>query len=168
VRQLLDLYRSASAGAVDLSALVERVLLLLGKRMKEQHVEVQREAATTLPVHGRADELTQVVINLVINALDAMPAGGLLVFRILPWDEPPTHAALEITDTGPGVPRELREQIFDPFVTTKPQGTGLGLAISRQIVERHRGRLTLAQPDCDGSTFRVLLPIYVAELEIEN
>jgi signal transduction histidine kinase len=168
VRQLLDLYRPASEGAVDLSALVERVLLLLDKRIQDQRVEVRRTTAAVLPVHGRADELTQVVINLVVNALDVMPAGGVLTFRILPGDESLSHLALEIADTGPGVPPELRAQIFDPFVTTKAEGTGLGLAISCQIVERHRGKLTLGPPASGGSTFRVLLPVHVAAIDSEN
>jgi signal transduction histidine kinase len=71
---------------------------------------------------------------------------------------------LVIGDTGPGVPLELRELIFDPFVTTKSEGTGLGLAISRQIVERHGGKLTLAPAASGGSTFVVMLPVYAAEV----
>jgi signal transduction histidine kinase len=168
VRQLLDLYRPTSEGEVDLSAVVERVLLLLGKRIQDQQIEVKRHALTALPVHGRADELTQVVINLVVNALDAMPSGGVLSFQILPHDQAPSSILLEVADTGAGVPLDLRERIFDPFVTTKSEGTGLGLAISRQIVERHGGKLTLAPPQPLGSTFVVVLPVHTAEANTRN
>jgi signal transduction histidine kinase len=160
VRQLLDLYRPAAEGAVDLSALVERVVLLLGKRIQEQRVEIRRQTATVLPVTGRADELTQVVINLVVNALDVMPGGGVLSFRIAALGQPPDKLLLEVQDTGPGVTPELSERIFEPFVTTKAGGTGLGLAISRQIVERHGGTLELAASVQAGSVFRMQLPIY--------
>jgi PAS domain S-box-containing protein len=160
VRQLLDLYRPAAEGAVDLAALVERVLLLLGKRIQDQRIEVQRAATSVLPAYGRADELTQVVINLVVNALDVMPAGGVLTFRISAVGQPPDQLQLEVCDTGPGVPPALCERIFDPFITTKAEGTGLGLAISRQIVERHGGTLELVQPASEGSVFCVHLPIY--------
>jgi signal transduction histidine kinase len=164
VRQVLDLYRPAAPVAIDLWSLVERVLLLLGKRMDDQLVTVQREVATELLAYGQADELTQVVLNLIVNALDAMPAGGVLGFRIACIEDAPAQIALDVIDTGPGVPPELHAHIFDPFVTTKPAGTGLGLAISRQIVERYGGKLTLVTGSDCGSTFRMQLPAYVAEV----
>jgi signal transduction histidine kinase len=163
VRQLLDLYRPATEGAVDLPVLLERVLVLLGRRIQEQQVDVRLQATTVQPALGRADELTQVLINLVVNALDAMPAGGVLAFLVAPAAEVPGQLSLEVADTGTGVAPELHERIFDPFVTTKANGMGLGLAISRQIMERHGGMLTLAHSENGGSTFRMLLPVYPAE-----
>jgi PAS domain S-box-containing protein len=160
VRQLLDLYRPTAEGMVDLAALVERVVLLLGKRIQDQRIEVRRQVASVLPIYGRSDELTQVVINLVVNALDVMPAGGVLTFRATAVGQPPAQLRLEVCDTGPGVPPALCERIFDPFITTKAEGTGLGLAISRQIVERHGGTLELVQPASGGSVFCMHLPVY--------
>jgi signal transduction histidine kinase len=168
VRQLLDLYRPAANGPVDLPALVERALPLLGKRMDDQHVTVEWEVEAELPALGRADELMQVVLNLIVNALDAMPAGGVLSFRIACPQDAPGWITLDVGDTGSGVPPDLRTRIFDPFVTTKTDGTGLGLAISRQIVERHGGELTLAAGGNCGSTFRMQLPVYAADAVSTN
>lgn len=161
VRQLLDFYRPAanSPGPIDLGALIERILLLLGKRIRDQHVAVTHTISADLPaLHGRADELTQVILNLVVNALDALPNGGRLQLTV---DSSPSGEQLTIavSDSGPGIPPALHEQIFEAFVTTKEHGTGLGLSISKQIVEAHGGTIRVSSEHEQGSTFVVTLPL---------
>ncbi len=165
VRQLLDFYRPAAMvnGPVDVVALIERILLLLGKRIRDQRVSIVWDRAPDLlPVYGRADELTQVMLNLVVNALDVMPHGGVLGIQVLLMEGAAADVSrmrVAISDTGPGIPPTLSDTIFEPFVTTKANGTGLGLSISRQIVNRHGGTITGASNAGQGSTFAVELPI---------
>lgn len=188
VRQLLDLYRpgATSPGLVDVRVLLERILLLIGKRIRDQKVVVENTLITDFPcLYGRADEMMQVLLNLIVNALDAMPTGGTLhigsqivAYHRVPQDEQAMDLSckemkeqsgyaleVEISDTGCGINEELQTQIFDPFVTTKEEGTGLGLAISTQIVEQHGGFITVESQPGQGSTFRLVLPISVGALE---
>ena len=117
-----------------------------------------RLGATTLDVRGSEGRLTQVLVNLLSNALQAGPPDQTIILSARPWG--PSHAALEVVDQGPGVPSELVHRIFDPFFTTKPlgQGTGLGLSVSHGLLEGMGGRLELAGPDGPGARFRVILP----------
>lgn len=175
VRQVLDLHRPSQAryGPVDVNGLVERVLLLLGKWVRDHKIVVRQQLAAALPtLYGHADELMQVLINIMMNAVYAMPEGGTLdVQTMLRTSEPrpsstrnpdalasPPCLTIRISDTGHGMDADLLERIFEPFVTTREDGTGLGLAISKQIVERHRGYIEVeSQPEV-GSTFTVVLP----------
>lgn len=162
VRQLLDLYRpgSVASGSVDVNALVERLLLLINKRLKDQRVTATHNLTPDLPpVHGRVDELMQVLLNLMVNAIDAMPDGGTLQVQTRMADQ--NHPALEIaiTDSGFGIAPHLHKRIFEPFVTTREGGTGLGLTISAKIVSEHGGKITLASQMGRGSTFTVTLPL---------
>lgn len=116
--------------------------------------------------HLRADpgQLKQVVINLVKNAAEAMPAGGTVILRTR-TDRPgrtprsPTVAVIEVSDNGPGIPPEVARRLFDPFFTTKASGTGLGLSIAARIIEKHGGTLEYTTGLNRGTTFRILLPI---------
>jgi signal transduction histidine kinase len=118
------------------------------------------------PVPGRADELLQVFLNLIVNALEAMGDGGELHISggvagasngVVPM------LAVSIRDTGPGIPPDLQEHIFEPFVTTRANGTGLGLAISTQIVQQHHGIIMLESRVGVGTTFTVQLPLQQCE-----
>jgi hypothetical protein len=174
VSQLLDLYRPSAAtpGPVDVNTLLERVLLLIGKRTRDQHVHVHRAMAEDLsPLWGRADELMQVFLNLLVNALDAMPEGGTLSIatsmKPVPTSEatveqtptanesPDTYLVIEVSDTGCGIEPERQQRIFEPFVTTRDNGTGLGLSIVTQIVRQHGGTITVQSQPGYGSTFTV-------------
>lgn len=162
VHQLLDLYRPGATryGPVDLAVLIKRILLLIGSRIREQGVTVFYEQAPDLPpVQGHAHELVQVVLNLVINALEAMPNGGTLRMKVYQHDT--AAIALEIHDTGCGISTELQERMFEPFVTTRDEGTGLGLAISHQIVVQHGGRINVTSEPGIGSVFCIVLPLTV-------
>ncbi len=175
VLQLLDLYRSNASthGPVDINILIERLLLLIGKRLSDQNVQFEPNLAPDLPaVQGRADELMQIFLNLMVNALDAMPEGGHLYAqtKMLTAEQEvgdatgrthtsPASVMVTITDTGCGISPELQEHIFDPFVTSKAEGTGLGLSISKQIVQKHHGSITVESQLGKGSTFTVILPL---------
>jgi CheY-like chemotaxis protein len=106
---------------------------------------------------GSAAELREVLTNLILNAVDAMPEGGTLS---LSSGVTGRYVWIEVADTGQGIPPEVRERIFEPFYTTKAQrGTGLGLAVSRSIARRHEGDLTVESTPGAGSRFRLSLPI---------
>jgi PAS domain S-box-containing protein len=181
VRQLLDLYRSDdhAAESVDLNVLVSRVLLLMGGTLAKARVTVERQLAPDIPPFpGRGDQLTQVLLNLVMNAVDAMKGGGTLYLSSSLHTElddadtiplstvygdplpPMPYIVLEITDTGSGMPLEVKQRIFDSFFTTKPDGTGLGLAISRKIIGQHDGAIDVRSTPGEGSTFIIFLPLH--------
>jgi two-component system, NtrC family, sensor histidine kinase HydH len=114
----------------------------------------------TPPEHGAEidcdpEQLKQVLLNLVINAVEASPSGSEIRLRTLIRE---SGTAIEIEDNGSGIPEEAVDRIFDPFFTTKPKGTGLGLAISSMIVSQHGGTLSFHANPRGGTTFRIELP----------
>jgi signal transduction histidine kinase len=138
---------------------VDSTLVMLGHKLKKKNVQIERAYADGLAkVSGYAGELNQVWTNLLDNAIDAVPEGGLI--RIEASKDGLTSVAVRITDNGPGVPPELQSKIFEPFFTTKPvgQGTGLGLDIvERIVVQQHGGTVELeSQPE--RTVFTVRLP----------
>jgi signal transduction histidine kinase len=146
------------AQPVDLAALMEESLGLVGPALGHARIEVRRELhATRRPVINRG-ELQQVLVNLLVNAVQAMPEGGTLTLGTA--DLPEGGVDLRVADTGPGLDEGLLAELFQPFVTHKKDGTGLGLWISRGIVERYDGTLTAgAREDGQrGACFRVRLP----------
>jgi signal transduction histidine kinase len=111
---------------------------------------------------GDRDQLTQVFINLIGNAIDAMPDGGVLTIETgLHGVGGYRWACVDVVDSGPGIPADRLAQIFEPFFTTKPEGagTGLGLPISRRIVEAHGGTLEAESTPGQGTRMRVRLPL---------
>ncbi len=117
------------------------------------------------PVKGDPTQLQQVMLNLAVNARDAMPDGGKLVFATRPvdWevDLPGKYLEVSVADTGSGIPEEIKSRVFEPFFTTKPQGqgTGMGLAMVYGIVQNHGGWLELESVSDAGTTFRLYLPL---------
>ena len=106
-------------------------------------------------VSADRDQLTQVLVNLLKNAEEAMAGRtGRISVRIQLGEE----ISVEVEDEGPGIAAELKERLFEPYVTTKANGTGLGLAIARRIIEEHQGRLELHDGSSGGALFRVVLP----------
>ena len=120
---------------------------------------------TPLPaVMGRPSELNEVITNLILNAIDAMPEGGTLGIYTRP--EGDEHVVLTVTDTGMGMPEHVRTRIFDPFFTTKGEvGTGLGLSVSFSIVQRHSGEMRVESQAGRGTTFTIVLPVGMAEVQ---
>ncbi|MBV9211274.1 MAG: PAS domain S-box protein, partial [Acidobacteria bacterium] len=126
-------------------------------RTRGLHYEVLLEAECELYTRGSASELREVFVNLIVNAVDAMPYGGRLSISC---ERSTESMCLRFSDTGTGMPEEVRERIFEPFYTTKGmQGTGLGLAVSYGIIERHGGHITVESEVGAGTTFEIVLPV---------
>ncbi len=164
VRQLADLARPQNARITDcdLNRVLRRAVEMMRYDARAQGAEIRYELAEHLPdVEAIEDELTQVCINLALNAFDAMAQNGAGVPRRLTIRSFTAERAVgvEFEDTGPGVPAELRERVFQPFFTTKEdkRGSGLGLSICHRILTQHRGTLQLVETQA-GARFRFELP----------
>ena len=126
-------------------------------RREGRLVEVQLKLGPVPRLPARAAELREVLTNLLLNAVEAMPKGGELVFRT--WAEG-AMACIAVQDTGVGMTPEVQRRLFDPFFTTKgARGTGLGLSVSQTLIKAHHGTLTVKSEPDHGSTFVIRLPI---------
>jgi signal transduction histidine kinase len=146
--------------SVDLAAVVRQSVSICEHLVERGGIQLGVEVDPDLPViQAVAGQLEQVLINLITNAVHAVENGGRVVVRARTESE--TAVRIEVADSGPGVPEADRERIFEPFYTTKldGKGTGLGLPIVRNIVEQHRGQISVAKADLGGASFRVTLPI---------
>lgn len=170
VRNLLDFAkrREPRLRPMPLDDAVASALELLGGELTRAGVEVRREGACPSPVLSDPDLIHQVIVNLVLNAVQAMEATEgprVLTLRLdqpaTPAGEPP-QACLEVQDTGPGMSEEVLASIFQPFYTTKSRGTGLGLVVARRIAEEHGGALH-ASSTPGGAVFRLFLPVAATE-----
>jgi signal transduction histidine kinase len=141
---------------VALPAVLDNTLAFLTERLTRRRVEVVRDYAETPSIRADPEALQQIFLNLVMNAIDAMPSGGELRVSIAPIE---AGAEVRIADNGSGMPPEARERIFDPFFTTKEagQGHGLGLAVAQGIAHDHGGEITLVRSGPGGTEFRVTL-----------
>jgi signal transduction histidine kinase len=142
---------------VDLAAVVRQALELSEARREKANVACRAIGPESLPVKADGRLLTQAVLNLALNAIEAMESGGELRIEYSP---PPIGSQarqfeLAVQDSGPGVPGEIAERVFNPFFTTKETGTGLGLAIVHRIVEAHDGTIRLCQPPEGGARFEI-------------
>jgi PAS domain S-box-containing protein len=149
---------------MDLNQVVRDSLAITRPRWEEKKVkggvplQLELELGPVPVVMGRPAELNEVITNLVLNAIDAMPKGGTLRIRTRLGDH--RHAVITVADTGMGMSEEVRKKVFDPFFTTKgEEGTGLGLSVSHSIVERHGGDLKVDSRPGEGTTFSITLPI---------
>lgn len=141
--------------------LVERAVTLVGPQAEAAGIRIdQRTERETGRIRVDPELLTQALVNLSLNAIQAMSSGGVLAFGIEPLDE---EIRITVSDTGEGIPESAKSDIFRPFFTTKHRGTGLGLAITRSIVERHGGRLEVESAPGHGSTFGLVLPTFKEE-----
>jgi signal transduction histidine kinase len=164
IRDLLDFARQGgdadvAVGTSDLGEVIERAVHLVAPQKDLRRITIERRIPAELPpAKGSADTLAQVVLNLLLNAADAIDGEGAITIAV---DEEPGMLALSVTDTGPGIPPEVRSRIFEPFVTTKPagRGTGLGLAVCWTIVERLGGTIVAENAPEGGARFVVRLPI---------
>ncbi len=158
VRQMLEFYRpeAATRQSIDVNDLLHDVVLLTAGQCHDRGVEVVLTLSSELPaVWGVPYQLKQVVMNMVLNAIEAMPDGGRLTIASAPRAQ-----GVEITfrDTGRGISKEEMAHIFEPFYTSKQTGTGLGLAISYGIVAAHDGVIQVESDPGAGATFSVILP----------
>jgi signal transduction histidine kinase len=148
----------------DLAGLVEEALILCDKDLSKHHIHVETKFHSRPQVPVVAGQIEQVLLNLIINARQAMPRGGRL--RIEVRENARTQMAeIRVSDTGVGIPIDRMRLIFEPFYTTKEPdehghgGTGLGLSVCRQIIEQHHGRIRVESQVGKGSTFTVKLPL---------
>ena len=155
---------STQRQVTDLARLVEEVLILTEKDLSKHQIKVETRIHCRPQVPAVPGQIEQILLNLVINARQAMPRGGRL--RIDVRENRPTHMAeVRIADTGCGIPADQLRLIFEPFYTTKEPdeqghgGTGLGLSVCRQIIEQHHGRIRVESVVGKGSTFTVKLPL---------
>jgi len=161
--------KDAPKTPVDLNAVVRDALEIARPKWDDEararglHVEIKTELQQVANVSGNVYELTQVVGNLIFNAVEAMPEGGRLEFRT--FDEGDS-VILEVRDTGTGMDDETRKRLFEPFYTTKATGQGLGTSIIFGIVSRHNGEVTVDSAPGEGATFRVMLPATHAETDL--
>jgi signal transduction histidine kinase len=138
--------------------LLDDVLALVGKQLQRSNIVVIREEEEPqCPVLGQGDQLKQVFLNLVLNAVEAMPDGGDLKITVV---EGTNQIRITFSDTGTGISQEDLSQIFEPFFSTKHTGSGLGLAVSQDIVVSHGGSMEVSSEQNRGSRFTVTLPVH--------
>lgn len=160
---------STTPVAVHISQVVESALSLYRSRLAAADISIERDFRECLPVPGIPGELRQLVLNLIANAVDAIGRGGILGIRIAGAREHNNGSRpgvrLTIRDTGSGIHPDIRDKLFEPFVSTKRDtGTGLGLWVSSEIVRRHGGAIKVksrASPPATGTVFSVFLPSHL-------
>ncbi len=146
----------------QLNEIVEYCHDLTKAHLRTTNMEVVLDLGKELPMLVvDFNQISQVVVNLMINAIEAMPEGGVLTIRTH-FQEEPMAVVLEVRDTGQGILEEDQDRIFDPFFTRKSEGTGLGLSISRQILEKHGAFIEVDTQESVGTTFRILFPFATA------
>ena len=152
----------AGKSPVQIVELIEKLVRLLRPQADSHRVEIRLELPSASVGTLQADEaqLEQVLLNLALNAIAAMPTGGILTFSVIRQEG---FVRIDVSDTGLGIPLEIRSKIFDPYFTTRPEGTGMGLALCFKYVQQNGGTIDFrtgeergGQP---GTVFTVLLPV---------
>ncbi len=168
VRRMRDFYRPTREEKLplDLHALLENVLALAGKQLQHSQIIVEKNWGSDLPtLLANANHLKQVFLNLLLNAIDAMPEGGTLSIstqiQLLArgYEAPIPAVCIIFRDTGKGIPPDVLPHLFEPFFTTKDHGSGLGLSISYGIIQAHHGEITATSQLGQGSAFTIWLPV---------
>jgi signal transduction histidine kinase len=156
--------RSAQQEPTNLTQLIEDTLVLLEREMNKYRIAVDKSFQPIPPAMINGNQIQQVLLNLLINARQAMPGGGRIMIR-LAYDAEADTVDLTVRDTGSGIPPEVLPRIFDPFFSTKKGpdasgkgGTGLGLSTCRDIIEAHRGRIRVESTLGKGTAFTLKLP----------
>jgi signal transduction histidine kinase len=160
MNQLLSFARRKppQPGPLRVQDVVENSLDMFHERLSNHNIQVSTQMDPECPqVHADSDQMSQVVINLIMNAAHAMPTGGTLRFELRPEKD---MVKFTLSDTGHGIPSAVINKIFDPFFTTKEfgKGTGLGLTVVKGIIEEHHGSIAVESEEGKGTTFTMLLP----------
>lgn len=159
---LLEVARGAGAPPqpLDVSQILEEVLALVRNEMHNSNIKLESRLPPELPaIRGTSARLKQALLNLLLNARQAMPSGGRVTISADVDEDSFVRVAVE--DTGCGIPQDVQAQIFNPFFTTKKNGTGLGLSVTRRIVEDHGGSIQLESRPGSGARFTMRLPVMV-------
>ena len=159
VEEFLSLARplSLKPEPVQVAALLDEIAGLVENEARDARIRIERDIAAGLPVlHADRDRMNQVLLNLTLNSIQAMPDGGSLTLGAAAADG---NMTLTVKDTGPGISPDLLPRVFEPYVTAKTKGLGLGLTIARRIVEAHGGRIEVDSALGRGTSFRVILPL---------
>ncbi len=158
--------RKKDAGTEPLSQVIDRVTNLLASQLRGKNITLTVlgwEEGKTFLVAG--EKLSQVFLNIILNAIDAAPSKGEIIIETL---KNASGCTISVKDNGPGIPDTVKDKIFDPFYSTKDDGTGLGLSISKKIIESYGGRLTLADAEGGGTCFTVFLPGHNSASEVKK
>jgi two-component system NtrC family sensor kinase len=161
VKNLLEFSRTERPYLIDLNIMevIERTVKLIGNQLIVSHIRLEKDIAADLPsIQGRRQDLQQAFLNILLNAIHAMPGGG--VIKIRAGRGPKGYIKIDLSDTGTGIKPEALEHIFDPFYTTKEsgQGTGLGLSLVYNIIRTHGGYIEVKSELNKGTTFSIYLP----------
>ena len=159
MQRMLDFYRPGAVKVerVDLLDLLKHVMSLTAQQLGQRHIEVITDLPEVLPaIYAVNSQIQQIFFNLILNSLDAMPGGGNLTIQARALDN---GIEMLFEDSGIGIPEEMRNNIFEPFYSTKDGGTGLGLTVSYNIVTAHGGTLDLVDGRDTGACFRLFLPM---------
>lgn len=170
VKRLLDFARQTKPQKrlANINALIENIILLVRNQATFRNISIEKQLDPALPdVLVDPDQIQQVFVNIILNAAEAMTKGGSLTIRST-FAADRQNIVVTISDSGPGIPEDVRERIFDPFYTTKEHGTGLGLSISYGIVEQHGGVISVESLVGRGATFTIQLPIVTTETTPEE
>lgn len=167
LKQLLDFtkHKQEKRAPIQVPELLERALFFIRKQAQKQHVEIKLNISTGLPsVNANGDQLLQVLLNILLNALQAMPGGGELRIRA----DRLTHGnqsgiLVTVQDTGKGFPQEYKDKLFDMFLSTKPSGSGVGLAVSSKIIAEHGGAIWVESPPELGALVNIFLPLAASQ-----
>lgn len=161
VKQLRDLNRTTNLterNLIDIQEIIEDVLILTKNHLNDKNIVPVFDYQGNSPlILASEDQIKQVVLNLLMNAIDALPNGGTIYFNIQQSDQP-KGVKITIRDTGDGIKEDIQKNLFDPFLTTKEEGLGLGLYISKKIIEDHDGSLDFSSKPGLGTTFTIWLP----------
>ena len=142
---------------IEVSSLLKEIFLLIKEECKRRNIKAELNIMHKETfILGNEEKLKQVIINIAKNGIDAMKEGGRLSISSRKEKD---RVEISISDTGNGIPEEIRDKIFDPFFTTKTDGSGLGLGISKKIIEDHNGKLNFITEEGKGTTFIISLPI---------
>lgn len=162
VKEVLEFARQTGdvLKPVDLNCALTQTIFLLEKQPLFHNIEVVEDFCTEPVVHAEPQQLNHVLMNLILNAAEAMDGQGRLTLRTRPCRDDEAFE-VRVEDTGPGIPDEIRSQVFEPFFTTKPvgKGTGLGLSVVYGIVERHQGEIRIESTAGEGAAFTVTFPV---------
>ena len=160
IKRLLNFARQSTPelAETDINAVVSDSLRILGEEIGKRRITVMTELEAVPPLRADKRQIEQVVLNVVLNALQAVVAGGQVRISTFAKDH---SVAIGVHDTGPGIPRDVRTRIFDPFFTTKPfgEGTGLGLSVCAGIVSAHGGTIQVESEEGSGASFLITLPV---------